>query len=118
MACPNLWDLGVYGRLQCASFCGARAHPRSGILSALLISTSSAGAWAPLLDESRGVLTLAPMLEQVTPAVVNIALRLSFSGRRASASQRPVLSQVLRFTRDRTAIGFAIPANMVKAARG
>jgi Do/DeqQ family serine protease len=31
-------------------------------------------ARAPLLDESRGVLTVAPMLEQVTPAVVNIAV--------------------------------------------
>jgi Do/DeqQ family serine protease len=31
-------------------------------------------ARAPLLDEARGVLTVAPMLEQVTPAVVNIAV--------------------------------------------
>ncbi|MFN3746288.1 MAG: Do family serine endopeptidase [Hyphomicrobiaceae bacterium] len=31
-------------------------------------------ARAPLFDESRGVLTIAPMLEQVTPAVVNIAV--------------------------------------------
>jgi S1-C subfamily serine protease len=33
-----------------------------------------AAARAPLLDESRGVLTVAPMLEKVTPAVVNIAV--------------------------------------------
>jgi Do/DeqQ family serine protease len=33
-----------------------------------------AQARAPLFDDNRGVLTIAPMLEQVTPAVVNIAV--------------------------------------------
>jgi serine protease DegQ len=46
------------------------------IMGTLLISSLSASARSPLLDESRGVLTLAPMLEQVTPAVVNIAVVL------------------------------------------
>src|SRR5581483_1296007 len=52
------------------------AHP-----SVLLISLAWLLAWvptvaarAPLLDESRGLLTLAPMLEKVTPAVVNISV--------------------------------------------
>ena len=43
-------------------------------------------ARAPLLDASRGVLTLAPMLEQVTPAVVNIAVVL-----RSEADETPLL---------------------------
>ena len=43
-------------------------------------------ARAPLFDESRGVLTLAPMLEQVTPAVVNIAVVL-----RSETDENPLL---------------------------
>jgi Do/DeqQ family serine protease len=46
---------------------------------ALLLSFGSTSkdpvlARGPILDESRGVLTLAPMLESTTPAVVNIAV--------------------------------------------
>ena len=50
-----------------------RIWAASWILAAFALA-SEAGARAPLLDETRGVLTLAPMLEQVTPAVVNIAV--------------------------------------------
>lgn len=44
---------------------------------ALLLAAPAASARAPLfpLDEERGVLTLAPVLERVTPGVVNIAVR-------------------------------------------
>jgi serine protease DegQ len=48
----------------------------------------SVSARTPLLDESRGVLTLAPMLEQVTPAVVNIAVLL-----RSDADESPLLKE-------------------------
>jgi serine protease DegQ len=37
-------------------------------------------ARAPLLDEHRGVLTLAPVLEKVTPAVVSISVQLRAPG--------------------------------------
>lgn len=48
-------------------------------LALLFLAVASAAsqpalARGPLLDESRGVLTLAPMLEGATPAVVNIAV--------------------------------------------
>src|SRR6516162_7830133 len=56
------------------------------IMGTLLNSTLSALARAPLVDESRGVLTLAPMLETVTPAVVNIAVVL-----RSDADENPLL---------------------------
>lgn len=39
-----------------------------------LALAGSAVARAPLFDEGRGVLSVAPVLEQVTPAVVNIAV--------------------------------------------
>ncbi|MBO0741220.1 MAG: DegQ family serine endoprotease [Hyphomicrobiaceae bacterium] len=44
------------------------------------LSIVPAAARAPLLDEQRGVLTLAPMLEKVTPAVVNISVSTSIAG--------------------------------------
>jgi Do/DeqQ family serine protease len=40
----------------------------------VLSASHPALARGPILDESRGVLTLAPMLESATPAVVNIAV--------------------------------------------
>jgi len=64
------------------------AHP-----SVLLISLAWFLAWvptaaarAPLLDESRGVLTLAPMLDKVTPAVVNISVTA-----RVAAEDNPLM---------------------------
>ncbi|HZP98202.1 MAG TPA: DegQ family serine endoprotease [Reyranella sp.] len=64
------------------------AHP-----SVLLISLAWLLAWvptvaarAPLLDESRGLLTLAPMLEKVTPAVVNISVTA-----RVAAEDNPLM---------------------------
>ncbi len=52
------------------------------VLSLGVVVASAAPAWprAPLLDETRGVLTLAPMLEQVTPAVVNISVAARVTG--------------------------------------
>jgi len=48
------------------------------LLASLVIAAASGSApvaaRAPIFDESRGVLTVAPVLERVTPAVVNIAV--------------------------------------------
>jgi Do/DeqQ family serine protease len=52
----------------------------------LLVWAPAAVARAPLLDESRGLLTLAPMLEKVTPAVVNISVTT-----RVAADENPLL---------------------------
>src|SRR5919109_2885038 len=41
---------------------------------------SPALARAPLLDEERGVLTVAPVLEKVTPAVVSISVQSRVPG--------------------------------------
>jgi Do/DeqQ family serine protease len=46
----------------------------SSLAVLVIMADLPALARAPLFDESRGVLTIAPMLEQVTPAVVNIAV--------------------------------------------
>jgi S1-C subfamily serine protease len=46
----------------------------SGVAALAFLAQPPAQARAPLFDETRGVLTMAPMLEQVTPAVVNIAV--------------------------------------------
>ena len=69
-----------------APFYGGSVHPHSGNLGTLLIPALSASARAPLVDESRGVLSLAPMLEQVTPSVVNIAVVM-----RSAADRNPLL---------------------------
>ena len=55
---------------------------RKSILVAAVAALSivPASARAPFLDEQRGVLTLAPMLEKVTPAVVNISVATSVAG--------------------------------------
>jgi S1-C subfamily serine protease len=61
-----------------ASFCsGPRglSIAASGFLALAFLAALPAGARAPLFDEDRGVLTIAPMLEKVTPAVVNIAVK-------------------------------------------
>jgi serine protease Do/serine protease DegQ len=44
------------------------------IPSGLVLLVLPSEARAPLFDQDRGVLTVAPMLDQVTPAVVNIAV--------------------------------------------
>lgn len=57
--------------------------PARKIIVAVAIAAFSvlpAAARAPLFDEQRGVLTLAPMLEKVTPAVVNISVSTSVAG--------------------------------------
>ena len=46
----------------------------------MLLLAPAAAARAPLLDEQRGVLTLAPVLEKVTPAVVSIAVATRIPG--------------------------------------
>jgi serine protease Do/serine protease DegQ len=58
-----------------------------GLAIALLVWPAvPLSARAPLFDETRGVLTLAPMLEHVTPAVVNIAVVV-----RSAADENPLL---------------------------
>lgn len=45
------------------------------IMSTVVVAPiAGSSARAPLVDESRGILSVAPMLEKVTPAVVNIAV--------------------------------------------
>ena len=44
------------------------------IIATPLAVTSVAAARAPLLDEQRGVLTVAPVLEKATPAVVSVSV--------------------------------------------
>ena len=60
---------------------------RSGLIALVLfqclvvVSFSNAGqARSDILDEARGVLTLAPFIEQTAPAVVNISVRSRVSG--------------------------------------
>jgi serine protease DegQ len=55
-------------------------------LAFVLVLAAGVEARSPLLDDNRGVLTLAPMLEQVTPAVVNIAVVT-----RVAAEDNPLL---------------------------
>lgn len=45
------------------------------LVLSLLFAVSGAGARTNFLDESRGVLTAAPLIETVAPAVVNISVR-------------------------------------------
>ena len=49
-------------------------------MAALMFMLVPAAARAPLLDEHRGVLTLAPVLETVTPAVVSVAVATRLPG--------------------------------------
>jgi Do/DeqQ family serine protease len=61
---------------------GAQLRIWRGALIALLLVVIPLplAARAPLLDERRGVLTIAPMLEKVTPAVVNISVTTTAAG--------------------------------------
>ena len=49
-------------------------------LAAMIMFLVPAAARAPLLDEQRGVLTLAPVLEKATPAVVSVAVASRLPG--------------------------------------
>lgn len=56
-------------------------------VAGLLLPINGAAATAlPMTDEKRGVLTIAPLLETVTPGVVNISVRV-----RVAAQQNPLL---------------------------
>jgi Do/DeqQ family serine protease len=44
------------------------------LAAALILAAAPSWAGAPFLDESRGVLTVAPIVEKTTPAVVNISV--------------------------------------------
>jgi hypothetical protein len=50
------------------------------VMAAATLSVIPALARSPLLDEQRGILTLAPMREKVTPAVVNISVSTAVAG--------------------------------------
>ncbi len=57
------------------------------LVGVLLVALPPAAfARAPLFDDSRGVLTLAPVLEKVTPSVVNIAVLM-----RVTPQENPLL---------------------------
>ena len=56
------------------------------MLGALQASVVSVFAQVPALDSERGVMTMAPLLEKVTPAVVNISVRT-----RMPANDNPLL---------------------------
>ncbi len=49
-------------------------------ISSLAVSPLSATAAVPSLDPERGVMTMAPLLDKTTPAVVNISVRLRVPG--------------------------------------
>jgi Do/DeqQ family serine protease len=49
--------------------------PRVGVEPAVPLTGGTAPDAGPMLDPERGVLTLAPLLAQITPGVVNIAVR-------------------------------------------
>ena len=53
---------------------------------ALLIVPVDVGARVPILDPERGVMTMAPLLEKTTPAVVNISVKV-----RAPGQQNPLM---------------------------
>lgn len=57
-----------------------RVYYAAVALAAILLIGVPAAARAPLLDEQRGVLTLAPVLERVTPAVVSVAVATRVPG--------------------------------------
>lgn len=59
-------------------------------MALLLVTTQSAAARAPFLDEHRGVLTIAPVLERATLAVVSVAV-----ASRASGAENPLLRDPL-----------------------
>jgi len=62
-------------------------NPITSIALAAVIAVSSTDATAalPMMDEKRGVLTIAPLLEKTTPGVVNISVRT-----RVAQNQNPL----------------------------
>ena len=54
---------------------GCLGPPPAGVEPPAPIAGLPAPAAGPMLDPERGVLTLAPLLAQITPGVVNIAVR-------------------------------------------
>ena len=58
-----------------ALLAGCSSPPRLGVEPPAPVSGVPALAAGPMLDPERGVLTLAPLLAQITPGVVNIAVR-------------------------------------------
>jgi Do/DeqQ family serine protease len=54
---------------------GCPSPPRAAVDRPAPVATAPAAPAGPMLDAERGVLTLAPLLRQITPGVVNIAVR-------------------------------------------
>ena len=58
----------------------ARISLATATVASLMFVLVPVAARGPIVDETRGVLTLAPMLQEATPAVVNIAVLMRVSG--------------------------------------
>ena len=65
--------IGAFASL--ALLAGCPSPPRLGVEPAAPVTGVAAPDAGPMLDPERGVLTLAPLLAQITPGVVNIAVR-------------------------------------------
>lgn len=78
----------------------------TGVLAILIFLTATLGgesiARSLLLDESRGVMTLAPVLEKVTPAVVNIAVESHQVARENPLMRDPFFRHFFNFDRPET----------------
>jgi serine protease DegQ len=69
----HLRIIGAFASL--ALLAGCPSPPRVGVEPAAPVTGVVARDAGPMLDPERGVLTLAPLLAQITPGVVNIAVR-------------------------------------------
>ena len=56
------------------------------ILYPILVASTADAAEFPMLEKERGVMTMAPLLERTTPAVVNISVRTKLP-----ANENPLL---------------------------
>jgi len=68
------------------------------VFSILTCFAPAAAARAPLIDE-RGVLSMAPILEKATPAVVSISVATRVPGADNPLMRDPFFSPLFRFAR-------------------
>ena len=83
------WRVGHKKRIQTMVY----RHFIGTFLLSILLTASALQAKAPPLSAGNGIVTIAPMLEQVTPAVVSIAIESQ-----QPASTNPLFSDP--FSRD------------------